>query len=141
MPRKKPSKITPHALYGILLLAAGCTSFYMFRLYFLVFHGKFRGTHEEEHHLHESPPAMTIVLWILAIGSIVSGFVGIPEFLLPEKLAHYGDYFGHWLRMGSKVAKATGGAKAFGIPLSPWAGSTGGARRAISARTSGSART
>ena len=86
-----------HILYGILLLAAGCTSFYMARLYFLVFWGKFRGTHEEEHHLHESPPAMTVVLWILAIGSIVSGWVGIPDVLLPEKLEHFGDLMGKWL--------------------------------------------
>ncbi len=86
-----------HLLYGILLLAAGCTSFYMFRLYFLVFHGKFRGTHEEEHHLHESPPAMTVVLWVLALGSIFSGFLGVPEALLPEKVAHLGDLFGQWL--------------------------------------------
>jgi NADH-quinone oxidoreductase subunit L len=65
-------------LYVILLLAALCTAFYMSRLYFLVFHGEFRGTHEQEHHIHESPPAMTVVLWILAIGSAVVGFVGIP---------------------------------------------------------------
>ncbi len=87
-----------HILYGILLLAAGCTSFYMFRLYFLVFGGEFRGTHEQEHHLHESPPAMTVVLWILALGSLVSGWVGIPESLLPESLHQYGDLLGQWLR-------------------------------------------
>jgi NADH-quinone oxidoreductase subunit L len=89
-----------HMLYGLLLLTAGCTSFYMFRLYFLVFSGEFRGTHEQEHHLHESPPAMTVVLWILAIGSIVSGLVGIPEpvaALGGESLAHYGNLFGQWL--------------------------------------------
>jgi NADH-quinone oxidoreductase subunit L len=33
------------------------TSFYMFRMMYLTFWGKFRGTHEQEHHLHESPPA------------------------------------------------------------------------------------
>ena len=62
-----------------------------------VFWGKFRGTDEEAHHLHESPPAMTIVLWILAIGSIVSGWVGIPDSLLPENLEHFGDLMGKWL--------------------------------------------
>ncbi len=86
-----------YALYAILLIAAGCTSFYMFRLYFLVFTGKFRGTHEQEHHLHESPPAMTVVLWILALGSIFSGFLGVPEALLPESLHHYGELFSQWL--------------------------------------------
>jgi NADH-quinone oxidoreductase subunit L len=86
-----------HMLYAILLIAAGCTSFYMFRLYFLVFHGEFRGTDEVKHHIHESPPAMTVVLWILALGSILSGLVGVPEELLPESLQHYGDLFGQWL--------------------------------------------
>ena len=89
-----------HLLYGILLLAAACTSFYMFRLYFLVFSGHFRGTHEQEHHLHESPPAMTIVLWILAIGAIFVGFLGIPSSLvehLPESMHWMGDMLGTWL--------------------------------------------
>jgi NADH-quinone oxidoreductase subunit L len=51
----------------------------MFRLYFLTFSGKFRGTHEQEHHLHESPAAMTFPLIVLAILATVSGFVGLPE--------------------------------------------------------------
>jgi NADH-quinone oxidoreductase subunit L len=53
----------------------------MFRLYFITFTGKFRGTHEQEHHLHESPAAMTIPLVILAVLSVVGGFVGVPEAL------------------------------------------------------------
>jgi NADH-quinone oxidoreductase subunit L len=94
------------ALYLVLLLAAMCTSFYMFRLYFLVFWGKFRGTHDQEHHLHESPPAMTIPLWILAIGSCVVGFLGVPESLLPESLHHLGDLLPQWL---SPVVPTDGG--------------------------------
>jgi NADH-quinone oxidoreductase subunit L len=62
------------------------TAFYMFRLFFITFTGKFRGTHEQEHHLHESPAAMTIPLIILAILSIVGGFIGVPEVLM-----HGGD--------------------------------------------------
>lgn len=68
-------------LWILGILGAAMTTFYMFRLYFLTFHGKFRGTHEQEHHLHESPPSMTIPLIILAILSIVGGFVGIPAAL------------------------------------------------------------
>jgi NADH-quinone oxidoreductase subunit L len=68
-------------LYGVVLFAALLTAFYMFRLYFITFTGKFRGTHEQEHHLHESPSAMTIPLVILAILSVVGGFVGVPEAL------------------------------------------------------------
>ena len=79
-------------LYGIALFTALLTAFYMFRLLFITFSGKFRGTHEQEHHLHESPPAMTIPLIILAVLSIVGGFVGIPEVFL-----HGGDRLGEFL--------------------------------------------
>jgi len=77
-------------LYFTLLAAAGCTAFYMFRLYFLVFEGEPRS--DGYHHPHESPPAMTIVLWVLALGSILVGLLGIPDVL------HEGaDKFGEWL--------------------------------------------
>ena len=66
-------------LYGIALFTALLTAFYMFRLLFVTFTGKFRGTHEQEHHLHESPSLMTVPLIILAILSIIGGFVGVPE--------------------------------------------------------------
>ncbi len=69
-------------LYGIALFTAMLTAFYMFRLLFITFSGKFRGTHEQEHHLHESPATMTIPLIILAVLSIVGGFAGIPEALV-----------------------------------------------------------
>jgi NADH-quinone oxidoreductase subunit L len=55
------------------------TAFYMFRLYAMTFVGTFRGTHEQEHHLHESPSAMTVPLIILAFLSVIAGFVGIPQ--------------------------------------------------------------
>lgn len=61
-------------------IASILTAFYMFRLIFLTFFGKFRGTHEQEHHLHESPAAMTIPLIILAVLSVLGGLLGLPEF-------------------------------------------------------------
>jgi NADH-quinone oxidoreductase subunit L len=45
----------------------------------MTFLGQFRGTPDQEHHLHESPSAMTIPLIVLAILSVIGGFVGIPE--------------------------------------------------------------
>ena len=48
-----------------LLLGAGFTVFYMFRQVYMTFFGEFRGTHEQEHHLHESPPSMAYVLIVL----------------------------------------------------------------------------
>jgi NADH-quinone oxidoreductase subunit L len=69
-------------LYGIGLFTALLTAFYMFRLYATTFRGSFRGTHDQQHHLHESPSAITIPLIILAILSIVGGYIGLPEFMV-----------------------------------------------------------
>jgi len=66
-------------LFGAL--AALFTAFYMFRLLFLVFHGKSRVEHEGELHLHESPPTMLFALVVLAILSIFGGYVGVPKIL------------------------------------------------------------
>jgi NADH-quinone oxidoreductase subunit L len=68
-------------MYIIGVVTAMFTAFYMFRMMYLTFFGKFRGTHEQEHHLHESPASMTVPLVILAILSIVGGFIGVPEAL------------------------------------------------------------
>lgn len=68
-------------LWFLGVLGAAMTTFYMFRLYFLTFKGSFRGTHEQEHHLHESPKSMTIPLIVLAVLSVVGGLIGIPEVL------------------------------------------------------------
>ncbi len=64
-------------VFGII--ASIMTAFYMFRLYYLTFHGSFRGTHDQKHHLHESPKSMTIPLVILAVLAAVGGFLGIPN--------------------------------------------------------------
>ncbi len=97
-------------------LAALLTAFYSFRLIFLTFHGDFRGTEEQKHHLHESPPVMTVPLLLLCIGAVASGWVGIPkilggsnhfgEFLSP--VLHHPHYEGvthseEWMTMGLSV--------------------------------------
>ncbi len=66
-------------LYVIALGGALLTAFYMFRLLAITFKGTFRGTAEQEHHIHESPAAMTVPLIILAVLSAVGGFIGLPE--------------------------------------------------------------
>ncbi|MFZ1783978.1 MAG: NADH-quinone oxidoreductase subunit L [Ferruginibacter sp.] len=58
------------------------TAFYMFRLYAMTFLGKFRGTTEQEHHLHESPALITIPLIVLAILAVIGGWIGIPEIFM-----------------------------------------------------------
>ena len=66
-------------LWGIGVFTAMMTAFYMFRLYGMTFLGQFRGTHDQEHHLHESPAPITIPLIILAILAVIGGWIGIPE--------------------------------------------------------------
>lgn len=75
--------------WGIGVATAALTAFYMFRLYATTFLGKFRGTQEQEHHLHESPSAMTIPLIILAVFSVVAGFVGVPAVLGGNHQLHH----------------------------------------------------
>lgn len=67
--------------WGILFIIAAMTATYMFRLYYLTFHGEFRGTEEQKHHLHESPLNMTLPLIVLAFFSIVGGFINLPHFI------------------------------------------------------------
>jgi NADH-quinone oxidoreductase subunit L len=68
-------------LWGLGVAGALMTTFYMFRVLFLTFFGNFRGTEDQKHHLHESPLIMTIPLMVLAVLSVVGGFIGIPEVL------------------------------------------------------------
>lgn len=74
-------------LWGLGFITALFTAFYMFRMLFLTFSGKFRGTEEQKHHLHESPVHMTIPLVVLAILAAAGGLLNIPSAL--------GG--GHWL--------------------------------------------
>jgi NADH-quinone oxidoreductase subunit L len=68
-------------VWAMLLIGAGITVFYMFRQVYMTFFGEFRGAHEQEHHVHESPPSIAYVLIALGALSVVGGFVMIPEFI------------------------------------------------------------
>ena len=80
----------PRLLWIAGIFTAGMTAFYMFRLVSLTFWGSYRGTAEQESHIHESPRSMTIPLIILAGLSIVGGWIGIP-------IVHGGDKIGEFL--------------------------------------------
>jgi NADH-quinone oxidoreductase subunit L len=83
----------PHAnvwLWLLGLIGAGLTSFYMFRLIFLTFFGKPRYD-EHKVHVHESPRSMTVPLILLAILSIIGGWVAAPH------LVNRPDYFSNFL--------------------------------------------
>ncbi len=70
-----------YILWFLGITAAFITAFYMFRLVYMTFHGEFRGTEEEKHHLHESPWTMTLPLQVLGVLSIIGGFIGIPKLM------------------------------------------------------------
>jgi len=67
--------------YFAVMLGVFVTSFYSFRLYFLVFHGKERMDHHTQEHLHETPAVVTVPLILLAIPSVVIGAMAIGPLL------------------------------------------------------------
>jgi NADH-quinone oxidoreductase subunit L len=64
------------ALYGFICgtAAAFLTAFYSWRLLFMTFHGKPRMSDDTLHHVHESPPVMTVPLMLLAVGAVFAGW-------------------------------------------------------------------
>ena len=64
------------AIYLVGSFTAFLTSFYMWRCYFLAFSGEYRGP--ESVHPHESPPVMTLPLWILAALSVLGLVLALP---------------------------------------------------------------
>lgn len=107
--------------WAVGTVVAALTAFYSFRLVFLAFHGAFRGTEEQKHHIHESPRSMTVPLLFLAVGAVAAGWVGMPTALGGS------NWFGHfmeplvghpqvtathaeeWFVMGISVASAAAG--------------------------------
>jgi len=95
------------AIWAIGLVTAGLTAFYVFRAFFLTFHGEprwlkdeGRRTNDESHHSssvvghssahpHESPAVMTIPLVILAVLAVFGGFVGMPKVMGVNLLEEY----------------------------------------------------
>jgi NADH-quinone oxidoreductase subunit L len=99
----------------LLLISAGITAFYMFRLLFLTFAGKPRDHHKYDH-AHESPPVMTGPLIVLAVMTVFS--VGIP-FVTDH-------WFEHQVKMPVLADYAPGGHE----PTGQQASATGGHERA-----------
>jgi NADH-quinone oxidoreductase subunit L len=74
-------------LWAIGVLGAGLTAFYMFRLLFLTFLGESRV--DPHVHVHESPPSMTVPLVVLAVLSVIGGWVGLPEVFGPDVFGEF----------------------------------------------------
>jgi NADH-quinone oxidoreductase subunit L len=84
-------------LWSVGLLTSLLTAVYMFRIVFLAFHGERApvGAHPSSDgghppsggqvpsggHLHDAPPAMALALVVLAVGSVVAGYAGLPSIL------------------------------------------------------------
>jgi NADH-quinone oxidoreductase subunit L len=75
-------------LYAFWLgvVAATLTAFYSGRLIWLTFHGRPRADEETMHHVHESPPVMTVPLMVLAVGAVLAGWLGLG-------MAEEGDFW------------------------------------------------
>ena len=116
-----------HMLWLVGVIAAGMTSFYMFRLWFMTFFGEYRGaTADDAHHghdshdshgghghggPHESPMIMIVPLMVLALLSIVGGWVGVPAALGGS------DRFDHFLDpVFHSTVEATPGAEGVTFP-------------------------
>lgn len=143
-------------LFAMALVTAGLTAFYMSRLFFMTFFGEYRGALEKGHAsghdahashatgsgdahndhghahghggIHESPAVMLIPLFVLAIGSVLAGYVNVPHMVegairVPLELAHiswmpllatgvaivgvffaYVMYLGAWREVPAKLA-------------------------------------
>ena len=93
-------------LWGIGLVTAVLTAFYMFRLIFMTFYGNSRMDPHVEQHAHESPRVMTVPLIILAGLAIIGGYIGLPKAL------GGGNWFEHFL------APALGGSESVSAEVS-----------------------
>ena len=80
------------ALWLVGAVAAGMTSFYMFRAIIMTFFGKDNVPEKLKHGIHEPPFNMAIVLIILGISSVVAGFIGLPQ-VLADKVGMGSPFF------------------------------------------------
>jgi NADH-quinone oxidoreductase subunit L len=112
-------------LYLVALATSLLTATYMFRLVFLAFHGERAGGEAAGHHgdqahgaaghghpghVHDAPPSMAIPLVVLAAGSVLAGYVGVPAALGGA------NHIEHFLEpaftvAGSEAARAGGAAE------------------------------
>ncbi len=106
-------RVTVTRSSGVIGLVTACsTAFYMFRLLYLTFHGTERMDEQTKHHLHESPKMMTVPLMVLAVLSVIGGYVGMPHVLGAT------NYFEHWLAPVMASETGHGGEAATEVHMS-----------------------
>ena len=94
-------------IYVVGVFVAGLTAFYMFRIYFGIFWGKEK---KYVHTPHESPLSMTFPLMVLALLSMVGGFIPFSEFVTPDRA-------GFEAHLNYPLAAIATGVGLFGIML------------------------
>lgn len=84
--------------YCLGIIAAFMTAFYSWRLIIKVFNNHTNMTHENYHHVHESPMSMRLPLYVLSIGAIIAGFIGVKLGMINENLSfwHGSIYINNW---------------------------------------------
>jgi NADH-quinone oxidoreductase subunit L len=97
------AQVISPVLWGLGVLTAGLTSFYMFRLLFLTFFGRQRYD-EHKVHVHESPRSMTIPLIVLAVLSVCGGWMAAPQ--LMGGVNHFEQFLAPALVTGAEPAAA-----------------------------------
>jgi NADH-quinone oxidoreductase subunit L len=107
-------------LWALLLAGAFMTAFYTARLIFLTFFGGPRMSKDVAHHIHESPPSMTLPLVVLAILTVVAGWaLGVPSdqgtrfarllaAVFPVEEAHHGGVIAYMLMLLNIVIVVAG---------------------------------
>lgn len=99
-------------LYGLGVTAALCTSFYMFRLYYLTFAGKFRGDHHTWHHYVREHWIMSLPLVILAAAAALGGLLGWPHVF--HGVLHIPHILAEWLQPITALSSTFSGEYAVG---------------------------
>ena len=110
-------------LWFVGIVAASFTSFYMFRLLILTFHGAPHYTEQDVHHVHESPPSMLTPLIVLAICSILAGFLGVPSVLGGSD--HIQQFLGPAAQEAESASPGTTGIELLLMAISTGAALTG----------------
>jgi len=104
-------------LWALGIVTVGLTALYMFRLLFMTFNGASRLEPVKAHHVHDSPLVIAVPLVVLAIFSMLGGWVGLPEGIL------WGDAFEHFLAPIAPTMMPGAGASVAGGGLPPPAAS------------------
>jgi NADH-quinone oxidoreductase subunit L len=107
-----PGNTLLYAIYVIGLITALMTAIYMTRMMLYTFHGPNRTGAQEESHLQEAPWVMTAPLVVLALLTVVGGWLNLPEVITDIVPIGPTGILDHWLEpvVGAATARVSAGA-------------------------------